>query len=130
MNKSAQKTSITCQVCHKVKTASYDSMKTHLNFHPHIQCIGKVNICYLCDEKFDLQDPQYQEHKDGHMTHMKQDANNQCVACYKKFSKQDQLFTHVYNVHEVEKVYPCAKCNEKFDRKKKFSLHLDTIHNN
>merc|ERR1712098_638883 len=45
---------VTCQVCHKVKCPNMETMRSHLTFHPHAQCVGKVNICYICDDKFDI----------------------------------------------------------------------------
>lgn len=128
IKKKEAKSTLTCQVCWKVTCATMESMRKHLTFHPHTQCKGKVNICYICDDKFDLRDEEYTIHVEGHLLEMRTSGYNQCLGCQENFSNSDQLMRHVQTVHEKGKRFPCSICPEKFDRKKKLLLHLDTIH--
>ena len=128
IKKKEVKSSLTCQVCWKVTCATMKTMRKHLTFHPHTQCKGKVNICYICDEKFDLRDEEYMIHVESHLLEMRTSGHNQCLGCQENFSNSEQLMRHVQTVHEKEKWFPCSICQEKFDRKKKLLLHLDTIH--
>ena len=128
IKKKEVKSSLTCQVCWKVTCATMKTMRKHLTFHPHTQCKGKVNICYICDEKFDLRDEEFMIHVEGHLLEMRTSGHNQCLGCQENFSNSEQLMRHVQTVHEKEKWFPCSICQEKFDRKKKLLLHLDTIH--
>ena len=119
---------LTCQVCWKVSCASMLSMRKHLTFHPHNQCLGKVNICSICDEKFDQRDPEFSLHVEKHMLEMRKSKNNRCVGCLATFKSSDELINHVKDMHETRKCFPCSICREQFDRRKKLLLHLDTIH--
>ena len=121
---------LTCQVCWKVSCASMLSMRKHLTFHPHNQCLGKVNICSICDEKFDQRDPEFSLHVEKHMLEMRKSKNNRCVGCLATFKSSDELINHVKDMHETRKCFPCSICREQFDRRKKLLLHLDTIHSN
>jgi len=119
---------VTCQVCHKVKCKNMETMRSHLTFHPHAQCVGKVNICYICDDKFDIRDTSFGNHVDQHLKEMKKSDSKQCEACNKKFSNNSDLLNHVMIIHEKQKCFPCSKCNEIFERRKKMLLHYDTLH--
>ena len=128
--KSGKSMSLTCQVCSKVNCVNMESMRKHLTFHPHTQCQGKVNICCICDEKFDTRDSSFTSHVDDHMSEMRRSQDHQCLGCGSVFQTSDTLMKHVETVHQIQKIFPCSLCSETFLRKKKLLLHQDTLHSN
>jgi len=118
----------TCQVCLKVNFNTMEALRKHLSYHPHSLCKGKVNICYICDEKFDLEDMSYNVHLVRHLQKMKSSSNMKCLGCYSTFEGKDKLLSHVLSVHEKRKSFPCPVCPKCFDRKRQLLLHITTIH--
>jgi len=118
----------TCQVCLKVNFNTMEALRKHLSYHPHSLCKGKVNICYICDEKFDLEDPSFNVHLVRHLQKMKSSANLKCLGCYSSFEGREKLLSHVLSVHEKNKSFPCPVCPKYFDRKRQLLLHITTIH--
>ena len=119
----------TCQVCCKVNFGSLEAMRKHLAYHPHSQCVDKVNICYICDEKFDKRDHQFKVHVDRHMIEMVNSAKNQCLGCQAFFKSKPLLIAHVQKIHQKERVYPCTFCGKRYDTKDQLTRHLVIIHN-
>ena len=119
---------LTCQVCLRVNTTNMESMRKHLTYHPHAQCLGKVKICNICDEKFDPRDLKFDNHVEKHLAEMMMSPKNQCQGCKATFRDSESLLNHLKDVHEKKKIFPCSICNESFERRKKLILHLDTIH--
>ena len=122
-------TTFTCQVCQKVNFGTMEAMRKHLSYHPHSQCLQKVNICFICDEKFDRRDPQYKVHTEKHLIEMRNSIMHQCLGCQALFKTKELLMTHVEKIHQNERQYPCIFCGKQYDRKDKLTRHLVIIHN-
>jgi len=125
--KSAQ-AAFTCQVCLKVNFNTMDALRKHLSYHPHSLCKEKVNICYICDEKFDLGDSTFNVHLVRHLQKMKSSVTLKCLGCYSVFEGKEKLMSHVVAVHEKSKSFPCPACPKFFDRKRQLLLHITTMH--
>merc|ERR1712179_886796 len=118
----------TCQVCLKVNFNTMDALRKHLSYHPHSLCKEKVNICYICDEKFDLEDSSFNVHLIRHLQKMKNSVTLKCLGCYSVFEGKEKLMSHVVTVHEKSKSFPCPACPKFFDRKRQLLLHITTMH--
>merc|ERR1711915_229491 len=118
----------TCKVCLKVNFNTNGALRKHLSYHPHSLCTGKVSVCYICDEKFDLEDEGYKVHLERHFQKMRRTEIYKCLGCYYNFNSSEELLMHVSKVHESNVVFPCPKCEKCFKRKKQLMLHIETIH--
>jgi len=118
----------TCQVCLKVNFNTMEALRKHLSYHPHSLCKEKVNICYICDEKFDLEDSSFNVHLIRHLQKMKNSVTLKCLGCYSVFEGKEKLMSHVVTVHEKSKSFPCPACPKFFDRKRQLLLHITTMH--
>ena len=127
--KSETDSSFTCQVCWKVNFGSMEAMRKHLAHHPHAQCVDKVNICCLCDTKYDKRDHQYKVHVDKHLIEMVNSPKNQCLGCHAFFKSKDLLMSHVQKIHQKDNIYPCSYCGKQYGRRDQLSRHLVIIHN-
>ena len=127
-NKNKISATFTCQVCLKVNFNTMEALRKHLSYHPHSLCSGKVNICYICDEKFDLKDPSFSVHLVRHLQTMKSSDNLKCLACYSTFEGREKLLSHVLSIHEKKMSFPCPVCPKYFNRKRQLLLHITTIH--
>ena len=104
-------------------------MRKHLAYHPHSQCVDKVNICCICDMKYDKRDHQYKVHVDKHLIEMMNSPRNQCLGCHAFFKSKDLLMSHVQTIHQKDNIYPCSYCGKQYNRKDQLSRHLVIIHN-
>jgi len=118
----------TCQVCLKVNFNTMDALRKHLSYHPHSLCKEKVNICYICDEKFDLEDSSFNVHLIRHLQKMKNSVTLKCLGCYSVFEGKEKLMSHVVTVHEKSRSFPCPACPKFFERKRQLLLHITTMH--
>ena len=124
----SRQNSFTCKVCLKVNFNTMGALRKHLSYHPHSLCTDKVSVCYICDEKFDLEDEGFKVHLERHLQKMRRAEIFKCLGCYCNFNSSEELLMHVSQVHEVNMVFPCPKCEKCFNRKKQLLLHIETIH--
>ena len=50
-----------------------------------------------------------------------------CSKCYKQFSLQSNLYTHVNTVHEGIR-HPCNRCSKTFTQKIGLLRHIESLH--
>jgi len=126
----ASEPEVTCPVCGKQGFPSLPALRRHLAYHPHNQCQGKANICYICDEKYPLMDPAFDPHITSHLKDLRAASSSQCPACFLNLPNNQLLETHVRSVHKVDHSFPCPnpQCDEVFERRRPLQVHLRSRH--
>ncbi|XP_030759191.1 zinc finger protein 2-like [Sitophilus oryzae] len=93
-----------CPVCNKIYDKEYETV--HLKSH----AVQQINICYVCNRRF--------ENKDNLEMHMKAHTGTKkfaCSYCKKPFTNYDALEYHVVNqCHKRQ--YECQYCGRRFAR--------------
>ena len=60
-----------------------------------LQQTCQVHICYICDEKYPLMDPDYAPHISSHLKDLRTASPSQCPACFLNLPNNQLLETHV-----------------------------------
>ena len=72
-----------------------------------LQQTCQVHICYICDEKYPLMDPDYAPHISSHLKDLRTASPSQCPACFLNLPNNQLLETHV----RLPALYiPCTPC--------------------
>ena len=54
--------------------------------------------------------------------------NLKCKYCYETFPHNDNLKSHISNVHKIGGQYICKNCGKKFNVKEYLKAHVSTVH--
>ena len=111
-----------CELCGKI-LSNKKNLKKHIKLHSNI----RNYVCKICNKSYKRSD-----HLRRHMiTHDPNPNYFECEFCFKRFSLNYHLTSHLQNVHKqkIIKVYQCPNCELYFQKKSKLFLHQKDIHN-
>ena len=111
-----------CELCGKI-LSNKKNLKKHIKLHSDI----RNYVCKVCNKSYKRSD-----HLRRHMiTHDPNPNYYECEFCFKRFSLNYHLTSHLQNVHKqkIIKVYQCPNCELYFQKKSKLFLHQKDIHN-
>ncbi len=111
-----------CELCKKI-LSNKKNLKKHLKLHSN----ARNYICKICNKSYKRSD-----HLRRHMiSHDPEPNYYECEFCFKRFSLNYHLTSHLQNVHRQPKVkvYKCPDCDMCFNKKSKLFLHQKDFHN-
>ena len=152
-----QLSSIPCDYCNEVFTASFFLKKHYKNLHPGQPIIAEGQNKYDCtkchdfffwkhelDAHLNLEHGVEMEHKyckicrlpykDVHNCGLLKQRDKQgeqkylCSQCPREFTKPDYLKNHVKSVHENRLDFECEQCRKKFVSKTRLTSHIFQTH--
>ncbi|XP_063632052.1 gastrula zinc finger protein XlCGF57.1-like isoform X20 [Cydia splendana] len=110
---------VTCEVCGK-SYSTLNSLRQHVQF-VHF---GRQRICRKCKRTFDSA-----EEKHDHLTKFKLCRQYCCTLCGDRFILLKEKDAHMTEKHGApEKIFSCARCNEKFTTPKRLANHFQVTH--
>ena len=105
---------------------NFESFRTHLKTHLDGQQGSASVVCPEC--KLALpSDVDLEGHLASHFLSVSTEYG--CQACFKLFSKPDELQKHLIDIH-AHHIYRCALCKEMFDSKVSIQVHFAVKHSN
>ena len=110
---------ITCNICHKSFTQSYNLNRHMKNVHRQ----EKTFSCDICHSSF--------SQKSNLSHHLRRVHEGEkpfsCDICPRSFFQKSKLSQHVKSVHEGEKPFSCDICHHSFSQKSNLSQHVKAV---